>query len=699
MGQSQQLGPSSARLQLWEDRTGRGGGGLFAGIDTTLAGTPAVTTRPEEVRQKLSGLLAHYTARVDSARRLLADDGGATVARLLRDAAGDLSLAAAAVRTSQPGGGDRAIALRVGPAAGEDFEGERTRLNAAMARTLDLIVDAYTDDPRVIGGQTIRVSAPVWNASAGELSLQFCLTPPRADWRVVQDSATSAAIAYGIHSGTCVGYGGKRGWGSSSEYSEPLPAGTLAPARLLATLPQESPLSSPYFLRESRDGDLYRWDPAQRESWGLPFEAPPLSVTTTVTGPGPATTMAHEVVYRTNDQASGEVRLPLTIVPRIDVKIDPETELWSAPSTAAHRFSVVVTHGARDTTDGQVLVKLPRGWPQPPPQRFHFTREDERASFSFSVRPPAGVRSGRYDLSAVAVDGEGHSYDLGSFTVAYPHIRPRAYLRRAAAVIRVAPLVLPPLSRVGYIRGAADRVPEALGSVGVPLELLTGAQLEDRDLRRYDAIVVGSRAYETDAELPGNNERLLAYARGGGLLIVQYQQYGFFLNNYAPYLLTVGSRAPGSSGPVTTTRPGAPTVAGTALLGGHDRVTDENAAVTAVRPADPLLLRPNRIARDDWNDWVQERGLYFAHSWDARYRSVISMHDPGEEPLEGGLLVAALGRGTYVYTGLSFFRQLPAGVPGAYRLFANLLALRERRMLAPPARPPGSLDTLKVRRE
>jgi len=202
---------------------------------------------------------------------------------------------------------------------------------------------------------------------------------------------------------------------------------------------------------------------------------------------------------------------------------------------------------------------------------------------------------------------------------------------------------------VGYVRGASDRVPEALQAVGVPIELLGPDTLARGDLSRYDAIVVGSRAYETDPALAAGNGRLLDYARAGGLVIVQYQQYPFVEGAFAPYRLSIA-------------RP-------------HDRVADEAAPMTPVEPANPVFHVPNEIGPDDWRGWVQERGLYFAHEWDSTYAPLLETHDPGDPPLQGGLLVARLGTGTYVYTALSFFRQLPAGVPGAYRLFANLLAL------------------------
>src|SRR5256886_4440034 len=185
------------------------------------------------------------------------------------------------------------------------------------------------------------------------------------------------------------------------------------------------------------------------------------------------------------------------------------------------------------------------------------------------------------------------------------------------------------------------------------MELLAPDSLARGDLSRYDAIVIGSRAYETEPGLGAADGGLLDYAGGGGgLVIVQYQQYPFVDGGFAPYRLSIA-------------RP-------------HDRVTDETAPVTPLDPKHPVFHVPNEIAADDWDGWVQERGLYFAHDWDAAYTALLETHDPGGPPLQRGPPAAPPGRGTYVYTGLSFFRQLPAGVPGAYRVFANLLALTKR---------------------
>jgi hypothetical protein len=219
----------------------------------------------------------------------------------------------------------------------------------------------------------------------------------------------------------------------------------------------------------------------------------------------------------------------------------------------------------------------------------------------------------------------------------------------ATVVVSAADLRLPPLRRVGYVRGASDRVPEFLSQIGVPLVLLGPADLSDGDLSAYDAIVVGSRAYETDPALGRANGRLLDYAKKGGLVLVQYQQYPYIEGHYAPFALDIAQP--------------------------HDRVTDETAAVKILDPASPVFSTPNRLGPADWEGWVQERGLYFAHTWAPEWKPLLAMADPGGADLQGGLLVATVGQGHYVYTGLALFRQLPAGVPGAYRLFANLLAL------------------------
>ena len=632
MGQLQSLGPSQVRLALVEDRTG-GGDSLFAGIDTTLTAMPlgerrgagsASLIRAAEAAPDLS----RYSARIDSI--FTARGNPARRRALLARAARDLEQAVAGPPRAS---NDRGVFYYT---RGIELEDQLGHLNAAAWHLGRVVFDALVDDDRVVPEQTLRWSLSSWNASD---------EPRQAMMRPAQ----------------CILFAGCHG-------PDQEPASRSIPPGQVASVDAEYPVldqppTTPYFLRAPRAGDLYRWPELPHDQthvtggppYGEPFESPTfLGSVEAAAGPSDSlgASRSEEAVFRFNDQARGEVRRPVIVVPRVDVKLEPGTEIWPSQRRAAHQFTVTLTHGARDTTAGTVTLKLPRGWTPAPPQQFRLTREDERRTFLFEVRPPAGQHGGKVTITAVAEDSAGNGYGVGVFTVDYPHIRPRAYVKPAAATVRIAPVALPRLMRVGYLRGAADQVPEALASVGLQVELLSAGTLERGNLSRYSAIVVGPRAYETDSSLVANNRRLLDYARRGGLVIVQYQQHRFFKDGFAPYPLTL---APAR----------------------HDRVTDETAPVRIVARDHPAVRQPNRLSNEDWKDWVQERGLYFARTWDKRYRPLLETHDPGEGPLLGGLLIASVGKGTYVYTGLSFFRQLPAAVPGAFRLFANLLALRK----------------------
>ncbi|MGZ8391778.1 MAG: PIG-L family deacetylase [Gemmatimonadales bacterium] len=653
MGQLQRIGPSLVRLAMVEDRTS-GGAGLFDGIDTTLAAMPLGERRGAGTATLVYGGpqpgLIRYAARIDSVQA--AKGNPARRKSLLARAAADLEGAVA--QPPRVAAGERGVYYT----RGIELEDQLGHLNLAAWHFGHVVFDATVNDDRVVPGQLLRWTLSAWNASEAPrtAAMQAAECIPLAECQSPDREPQPRAIQPGQVAIDTVDY--------------PV---------------LDQPPSSPYFLRLPRDGDLYRWPEARSDETGItggppygePFESPTflgsIEVNAGVSDSLGASRLT-ESVFRFNDQARGEVRRPVTVAPRIDVKLDPATEVWPTNSLTPHRFTVTLTHGARDTTSGTVVLQLPRGWPAVKPQAFRFTREDERGAFVFDVRPPAKLTPGSFEFRAVARDSAETTYVLGVFTVDYPHIRPRTFTKPANATVRTAPLVLPKFVRVGYIRGAADQVPEALGSVGVPVVLLTQATLERGNLARFDAIVVGPRAYEIDSALVTNNRRLLQYARRGGLVIVQYQQHRFFSGRFAPYPLTVGgqplrldeespARATAGTAP---SRPVAPV--------SHDRVTDENAPVSIVANH-PVARVPNRLTEQDWKGWVQERGLYFARTWDRRYQPVLETHDPGEPPLRGGLLIAPVGKGTYVYTGLSFFRQLPAGVPGAFRLFANLLAL------------------------
>jgi hypothetical protein len=261
---------------------------------------------------------------------------------------------------------------------------------------------------------------------------------------------------------------------------------------------------------------------------------------------------------------------------------------------------------------------------------------------TFRVTPPTSAATGRLVASATV---GGERFDRGVRRVDHGHIPIQTWLPIAEArLTRVD--VLHSRHRIGYVQGPGDEVPDALRQAGYAVTLVTPQELRDQPLDRFDAIVFGIRAFNVNPLLATLHDPLMAYVKGGGTVVVQY-----LTNNWI-------SNAPPDIGPYPFTI-------------GRGRVTDEDAAVLTT--ASPVLSAPNRIEAADWTGWVQERGLYFAEKWDERYATPLSMHDPGEKPQKGALLVGAHGKGAFVYTGLSFFRQLPAGVPGAFRLFANIV--------------------------
>jgi hypothetical protein len=236
---------------------------------------------------------------------------------------------------------------------------------------------------------------------------------------------------------------------------------------------------------------------------------------------------------------------------------------------------------------------------------------------------------------------------------------------------------VPPNLKVGYISAENEPVPEALKQLGIQVEMLDAVALAFRDLSPFNAIIVGVRAYELRPELSGANQRLLEYVSKGGTLVVQYERdFAWDKFHYAPYPAQI-------SPPLPPAKEGAPPV--TRPL---PRITDEDAAVKFLKPADALLNHPNKISQDDFKGWVQERGLYYWTEFDPKYTALLSMRDPGEPDLNGGLVYTQWGKGTYIYTGLAFFRQLPEGVPGAYRLFLNLLCASQKHSGGAAAKKP-----------
>ncbi|MEM7480447.1 MAG: PIG-L family deacetylase [Acidobacteriota bacterium] len=639
MGMLQPIGPQEGRLTWADGGAGVEGDEPFAGIDTRLEAI--AETLPEgEARQAVEGHLARAAEFARAAYGVLtpADlDRVLPMAVELLDALHSARFAAAS-----------------GSPAADLIDEKIAVASELVAASAGIARDAYTDAELLVPGSDFLLETALWKPPPGTgagtwVSLDAIELVSPTEIEMITDLAELPE---------------RSGWAARFQSTNQPEKGFHLSA-FRATVPENAPASVPYFLRSPRDGDLYDWSGVPSRVRGEPFGPPLLKARFHLTVNGRQIVLDREVVHRRRDQAEGEIRRPLRVVPAIEVAVERDLRVWPVNDGETRALEILLTSRAAEAMNGRVELAVPPGWPAVDPVPFEL-RPGTSEAVRMTVSPPADFAPGSYSLRPVAVvatrAGETR-YGLGLPVIEYRHVVPTVEPRPAEVRIAAMELTLPDLGRIGYIRGASDRVPEALAEVGLPVELLAPETLAGGDLSPYDAIVVGSRAYETDAALTSANPRLLDWLRAGGLLLVQYQQYDFVRGAYAPLALDIA-------------RP-------------HGRVTDETAAVELLQPDHPVFHRPNRLNEGDWLGWVQERSLYMADTWDEAFTPLLAMADPGGESLRGGLLVAPVGEGLYIYTGLAFFRQLPAGVPGGYRLFANLLALADARPGAPAVAASG----------
>ena len=424
-----------------------------------------------------------------------------------------------------------------------------------------------------------------------------------------------------------------------------LKPGVVAQRAVSVVLPAGTPVSQPYWLREEAVAGLFRVD--DPKLIGRPLNPPAFPVEFVLEVAGQKLVLADEPVQIMPDAPEAQRRRPLAVIPPVSLAFPYEVELF-APGVP--KATVVEVAAARAQAKGTVRLAVPPGWTvDPVVQPFTLAQVGSKARFTFRVTPPARPSSG--SVQATAEVG-GVTYGTQRTSFSYSHLpvlllQPPARLRVAAFEVAVRGRT------VGYLPGAGDSVAESLEQLGYSVKVLSGADLTPEKLRGLDAVVLGVRAFNERRDLATGLPGLFAWVEGGGTLIVQYNRPSSNLRGpLAPFELSIAGDAPSL------------------------RVTDENAPVTLLQPEHRALNTPNKIGPADFEGWVQERGAYFPSRWDEqRFQSLLAMSDPGEKQPNSSLLVARHGRGYYVYTGLAFFRQLPAGVPGAYRLFANLVSL------------------------
>lgn len=398
--------------------------------------------------------------------------------------------------------------------------------------------------------------------------------------------------------------------------------------------------STPYWLKNTHELGTYTLD--SDALIGKPKNDPVLEIQFDVEIDGTPFSLVRPVTYKYVEPSFGEITKPFEVVPEVSVIADQEVYIFA--SEEAKNITVEISAGTGDV-DGQLSLEVPSGWKVSPSSHdFSFKHKGEKKSYEFSLTPP---KDRSVDKIVPVATVNGNRYSKSTFTISYDHIPEQTVSLDAASLVSRIPIVRRGKEKVGYVMGAGDKIPDALENMGYEVVLIDPAETLPM-LSDFQAILIGIRAYNTVEELPLIQSALFEYAKSGGNLITQYN---------------------------TTWRLKSSDVAPFDLQLSRDRVCQEDAEVKVLKPNHPSMFYPNQLGEEDWDGWVQERGLYFPDEWGSEFEAILSMHDSGESAKEGSLLVAPYGEGYFVYTGLSFFRELPAGVPGAYRLMANLISL------------------------
>lgn len=405
-------------------------------------------------------------------------------------------------------------------------------------------------------------------------------------------------------------------------------------------IPHNQPLSQPYWLVKEASHGMFGLD--DEKNTGKPENDPPLLARFELVAGGLELSYELPVVYKYTEPAIGEIYQPLMIIP--PVTVNPKVNKMLFANEGGQELVVELTAG-KDSVQGSLELTLPEGWKSEPASvNYLIAQKGAGRSWRFLITPPEAAEE---NFLSVEATYNNKRYTRGMDLINYDHIPAQAVFPEAK--VKLVKLDLETQGKkIAYVMGAGDEIPQNLRQIGFQTEILKPHELEPSRLQQFDALVLGIRAYNTQEELKFKKSALEQYARNGGTVVIQYNtSFGLTDENFAPYPLKLSRK----------------------------RITREDAPMKILQPEHPVFQSPNQITQKDFEGWVQERGLYFAEEWSEEWTPLLSGNDPGEEPLEGGLLVARVGKGYYVYTGFSWFRQLPAAVPGAYRIFTNILSL------------------------
>jgi len=443
------------------------------------------------------------------------------------------------------------------------------------------------------------------------------------------------------------------GWGTISDKMKrvAVKAGDNVNVVFRLKVPKDAAYTRPYWHRDNPETESVNHIDDEKYAT-LPFPPPVLwaRVEYSLAGAGGAAVkngIGATVVTQFVDEAGTERARPLAVVPVYSVALEPGAQVISTHNGSSSTVAVGVTSNLSREARGVLRLELPAGWRSEPAQiAVEFTRRGQKQDFQFKIFP-AGVQEGRAKVRAV-LEADGEKFSEGYTLVTREDLGSFYYYQPAVQRVSIVDVKAPHDLKIGYIMGAGDDIPTVLKQVGMDVTLISPEKLASEDLTQYGTIVLGIRAYDTQKDVVANNKKLLDFVAAGGTLVVQYNTGvgDFNSGHFTPYSAEL-SRA---------------------------RVSVEEAAVEILATSDEVFHNPNTITAHDFDGWVQERGLYFMDKWDEHFKPLLACHDPGEDAQKGGLLIAQYGKGTYIYTGYAFFRQLPSGVPGAVRLYVNLLS-------------------------
>jgi LmbE family N-acetylglucosaminyl deacetylase len=443
------------------------------------------------------------------------------------------------------------------------------------------------------------------------------------------------------------------GWGTVSEKMKriAISPGDNERAVFRLRVPKGAAATRPYWHRDDPETESVNHIGDEKYAT-LPFPPPVLRSRVEYSVGDPSgkkekNSIGATVVTRFVDDAGKQRARPFAVVPGFSVVLEPGTQVISTHNGSGTTVAVGVASNLSRVTRGVLRLELPEGWRSEPTQfAVELKRRGEKQDFQFKVFP-AGLQEGRTKVRAL-LDTDGERFSEGYTLVTREDLGSFYYYQPAVQRVSIVDVRAPHDLKIGYIMGAGDDIPTVLKQVGMDVTLIPPEKLASEELSRYGTIVLGIRAYDTQKDVAANNKNLLEFVAAGGTLVVQYNAGvgDFNSGHFTPYSAEL-SRA---------------------------RVSVEEAPVEILAPEDAVFHYPNAITARDFDGWVQERGLYFMDKWDEHFKPLLSCHDPGEDAQKGGLLLAQYGKGTYIYTGYAFFRQLPAGVPGAVRLYVNLLS-------------------------